>query len=823
MTDSLRTRHARAAAIFERICDVAEPDRSRLLDLACGEDAALRDAVRVLLAHDSFAGDFLEQPLDPLHWPSVPTHENDRPPLETIGSYRVLEVLGQGGMGVVYRARQSRPEREVALKLIRPELLTHSAGARLEREAELLGRLQHPGIARVYEAGHARIQGPDAHEYVQPYIAMELIVGQPIADYVRAQRLNTSATVRLLMRVCEAVQHAHQRGVLHLDLKPANILVDSAGNPSILDFGVSQALDAPGPPSRSRGSIAGTLAYMPPEQLLGRTHEYDTRTDIFSLGVMGFELLSGRPRFDFRGMSYDDVLLKLVSGPEPDLRAANPRLSAELVAVLERAAARPKDRRYASVSEFAADLQRYLDGEPVEALPRRPLRVARLFLRRNTAAATLAAIACTAAAIGVGGLAIGLVNARAAHALAHKRAANAQAAADFLQKVLFQVDPEFGGGRLSLPEVIDIASGSIEKELGAYPEVEASVRESIGVAYRRRSEFRKAVPHLRESLEIRRHASGEDSLETASSLIALADLRFEHEGSIEEALSLLQKAHQYYLLHGLGGKAAEAWLELDIGLVSLAGDRLAEAEHAFAACKTLLAEHRGSAHPDVSRPVCGLALVALGQEDFATAERLARLAVTLSEGEGTEYIGAQAKLGLAQVLLKANRVDEVADLLTIAREQLSRTVGERHIRIAEHDACLAELLLRCGDFANAEAAAATCEAMRRELLDEHHWSIQEARLLKQRAWIGLGNVAAAEAELLEIADAIERELGADHLLSIRAASARVECSRALGDSGLAEVRAGRLAHLQERRAARLRQEGLRYRSKPPAQRFREWP
>lgn len=821
MSDSDRARHARATALFERVCELAEPERARVLEAECAGDAGLHDAVVKLLAHDASAGDFLEQLPQPTRSHSPPGPEPgqptaDEPPLETIGSYRVLDVLGRGGMGVVYRARQSRPEREVALKLIRPELLSSAARARLEREAELLGRLQHPGIARVYEAGQARIRGPGEREFDQPYIAMELVVGRPIAAHVHARQLPTDAIVRLLLRVCEAVQHAHQRGVLHLDLKPANILVDAADRPCVLDFGVSQALNAPLPAPRGSGSIAGTLAYMPPEQLLGRMHEFDTRTDIFALGALAFELLSGRPRYDFRGLSYDDVLLKLVSGVEPSLTAAAPRLGAELVAVIERASARAKERRYASVSEFAADMQRYLDGEPVHALPRSPLRVARLYLRRRAAAATLAAVACAAAAIGVAGLALGLINARNAHALAQKRAENAQAAAEYLEGILFQVDPEFGGGRMSLQEVIEAASASIEDELGAYPEVEASVRESIGVAFRRRSEFAKAWPHLRESLDIRQGLFGDTSLETAASFIAMADLQFEHEGSIDDALAMLGRAHRSYELHGLTGKSAEAWLQLDIGLVSLAGDRLANAEDAFTVCRRLLAEHLGPEHPDVSRAVSGLAMVALAQGDLVEAERRAQLAVTLSDGEGTEYIGAQSRLALAQVLLESNRIGEAAEQLEIVRTQLARTVGERHIRIAEHDACLTELFLRQGDFALAENAAARCDAMRRELLEEHHWAILEARLLRQRAQIGLGDAETAEIELLAISEEAERRLGPDHPLVLRVASARVDCSRALGDEELAAVRAARLAYARDRRAERLQRDRLPIRMTAPS-------
>jgi tetratricopeptide (TPR) repeat protein len=343
----------------------------------------------------------------------------------------------------------------------------------------------------------------------------------------------------------------------------------------------------------------------------------------------------------------------------------------------------------------------------------------------------------------------------------------------------------------------------IPTHLLQYPEVEATVRESLGVAYRRRSMFDDAAPHLQRSLEIRRRALGEDHPDTARSYIAIADLRFEHEGSIDDSLALLRRAFDIYARNGLAGTSAEGWLQLDIGLISLAGDRIAEAGHAFERCRELLARERGAEHSDVSRPVLGLAMVALHRGDREGAERLARLAVGLCEREDKKYIGGQANLALAQVLLAAESYREAAAALEEAGEQLSQTVEDPHIRIAEHDALVSELHRRRGDFASAERVAARCEEMRRRILHPDHWAILEGRLARQRARLGLGEAESVGPELLDIESAAASRLGRDHPLMIQLAEARLDHAMAVPDATLERACRDRLADLRESRSLRL--------------------
>jgi tetratricopeptide (TPR) repeat protein len=251
------------------------------------------------------------------------------------------------------------------------------------------------------------------------------------------------------------------------------------------------------------------------------------------------------------------------------------------------------------------------------------------------------------------------------------------------------------------------------------------------------------------------------------------------------------------------GTESEAWLQLDIGIINLAGDHLLEAECAFEKCRALLAKYRGPEHSDVSRPVRGLALVALQRGNLEEAGEIARQAVALCEGEGAEYIGARAKQVLAQVLLEADRIDEASGILDSMGDMFGTTVGSRHIRVAERYAILAELHLRQGEFGPAAVIAERCEAMRRQILHEDHWAIREAQLLRLRAQIGSGETSNADRQLLEISSHVARLLGDDHPLMIAVAKVRLEYAHALGDASLAAVRAERLASLQTRRDARL--------------------
>jgi len=339
--------------IFKAALDHPTSERRAYVLEACGADDDLRDEVEALLDADGAADGFLESPLRSL------ALERRSQMQRSFGPYEIVAELGRGGMGVVFEARQERPARSVALKVVRVGLGGRGAVERFLHEIEVLGRLRHPGIAQIYAA--------DVHEGV-PYYAMELIAdAMPITTYCEAAGLSNQARMELVALACDAVQHGHDRGVIHRDIKPSNVVVDGDGVPKVIDFGVARASDGGGREAyTATGHIVGTVRYMSPEQ---RTvdGDVDVRSDVYSLGLVLYEVLVGRYPFELRGSTplalvkeLESVDVALPSGVVPQLRG-------DPETILLRALARDPDRRYASARALAEDLRRCIRGEPIEA------------------------------------------------------------------------------------------------------------------------------------------------------------------------------------------------------------------------------------------------------------------------------------------------------------------------------------------------------------------------------------------------------------------------------------------------------------------------
>jgi WD40 repeat protein len=300
--------------------------------------------------------------------------------LPAIPGYQVLRELGRGGMGTVYEAQQDTPHRPVALKVIRPGLASPQLLRRFTREAEILGRLHHPGIAAIYEAGLT--------EDRLPFFAMELIHGEPLDAYARLRGLTAPARLELVAKVCDAVQHAHDQGVIHRDLKPGNILVDQSGQPRILDFGVARLAGADFQTTTARtmaGQLLGTPSYMSPEQVMADPAALDARSDVYTLGVILFELLAERLPYELAHLPLPEVA-RVIREQEPArLSSVSALFRGDVETIVAKALAKDAARRYGSAGELAADLRRYLSQEPIRARPPSVLYQFRKFARRNKA------------------------------------------------------------------------------------------------------------------------------------------------------------------------------------------------------------------------------------------------------------------------------------------------------------------------------------------------------------------------------------------------------------------------------------------------------
>ncbi len=419
----------REEAIFDAVLALAAEQRAAYLNQACGEDTQLRRRVELLLRSHDHAGEFLDPALRAGTNRTLvvnPTAPSEKPG-DIIGHYKIREKLGEGGCGVVYVAEQTEPvRRRVALKVIKLGMDTRSVIARFEAERQALAMMDHPNIARVLDAG--------ATETGRPYFVMELVRGIKITDYCDQNHLNTSKRLELFVQVCHAVQHAHQKGIIHRDIKPSNILVtlhDGVPVPKVIDFGIAKATE--GRLSdltvyTELRQFIGTPAYMSPEQAEMSGLDIDTRSDIYSLGVLLYELLTGRTPFDAQELIQSglDQMRRTIREKEPmrpstrlstmlvaDLTAVAKRQSAEppklvhfirgdLDWIVMKALEKDRMRRFESASGLALDVHRFLKNEPIEARPPSGLYRFQKWVRRNKTAFAAAAAVVAALVLGLG-------------------------------------------------------------------------------------------------------------------------------------------------------------------------------------------------------------------------------------------------------------------------------------------------------------------------------------------------------------------------------------------------------------------------------------
>ncbi len=393
------SRAQRLAELFDRLLDLPVAERRRVLASECADDPALQSELERLLDADSGRAAAV------LEAASLGARQPAAGEL-VAGRYRIVRKVGEGGMGVVFEAEQLEPRRRVALKCIRPGWLDQDAEARFRREAQALGRLQHAGIAQVFDAGVAAGEPP------LPYLAMEFVDGVPLAEFARAVPRRTR--LELLAAVGEAVGHAHERGVVHRDLKPANVLVETGSGgprPRVLDFGVARLAGEPGTLQTRTHQIVGTLAYLSPEQLAHGSAIADTRSDVWSLGVTAYELLTGRLPWQLAGTTLAQAALLLRDTEPVRVDRLLPELRGDVATIVHKALAKDPARRYADAGAFAADLRRHLAAEPIAARPPSAVYVASRFVRRHRGLVLGLGAAFVALAVGLVVALVALANA----------------------------------------------------------------------------------------------------------------------------------------------------------------------------------------------------------------------------------------------------------------------------------------------------------------------------------------------------------------------------------------------------------------------------
>ena len=464
-----------------------------------------------------------------------------------VGPYRITRLLGEGGMGAVYLAEQLEPiQRPVALKLIRGQLHGGLAEAYFMVERQALARMDHPAIAKVYDAGTT----PQGH----PFFAMEWIDGPSLGAYYASHSIPLHELLELFIRICMGVQHAHQRGVIHRDLKPSNVLiadVDGKPMPKIIDFGIAIGAGRTTGGESSLMQSAGTRGYMSPEQLRGKINEIDVRSDIYALGVMLLELLMSTEMMDRavsegvdnRGL-HAALLASLGQKVEArgDLVRGVSKIPEELRWALAHATEPERARRYESAQAFADDLRHYLDRYPLRAVPSTKSYRLRCFAARNRGPIVAAGVIAVALIAGTSAAVVGMVHAREAAIRANLEAEKSRQTSLFLENILSSVRPEEARDldKTLMHKILDNAGDQAQKQLAGQPEVLAQIEGAVGNAYSSLSEYKRALEHTRRALAVSTEKLGTDALQTLTLQRQLAE-ELEFSGGDKEATQLFEK------------------------------------------------------------------------------------------------------------------------------------------------------------------------------------------------------------------------------------------------------------------------------------------
>lgn len=734
------SRHRKLEELFLACLDLTPPERAGLLEDRCRGDASLRDEVLDLLAREGSAESVLPAPL-------IMTAPTGQDPEEgtgasrglpvSVGPYRILRQIGEGGFSEVYEAEQATPvRRRVALKVLKAGMDSRGVLARFEVERQALALMEHPSIARIYDAGMT--------EAGRSYFAMELVHGQSISQYCDQQRLSLRGRLKLFVAVCRAVEHAHQKGIIHRDLKPSNILVattDGKPHPRIIDFGIAKATTGAllGETLHTRaGDFLGTPEFMSPEQAASGGVDVDTRTDVYSLGVVLYRLLTGRLPFDPErlrraGIAEVQRLLREEEPPKPsrvDLAngsgtaspatsdvdraaagagpapCAERELRGDLDWIVLKAMAKEREQRYPSAAAFADDIERHLRDEPVlAAAPSAAYRLRKLARRHRgpvtggmlvvvalavglATTATLAAGAAAAIVVLLGGLAATLRQAgraRRAQAEARGQAEVANAVNALLTRMLLDANPELNprGHEVTLREVVDRAARELDEKTSAPALVEAGVRHALGSTYMGLGLYEEAQRQVLRAAELWRRERGSLAAETIESRILLAELtvRRGDYASAESQLGVL--GQEIEALPALRLELRERYLRKRGANLSNLG-RYDEAESFLATAVAMRRERPGDGGTELARSLMDLCWLhrKQGRHQAATAAGREALDAFRRAHLGDHVDIALAASRLAGVLRRTHDLDEAEQLQREAVAIYTRLLGPTHATTA---------------------------------------------------------------------------------------------------------------------------------------------
>ena len=758
-------------ALYQAAMAQPAEKRADILQQACSGDPELRAEVESLLEAAGSASSFLEgSPLSgapqrdsdtsgPTAAGPGPIHAmfSDEIAGTVIGRYHLLQKIGEGGMGEVWLAEQKEPvRRRVALKLVKAGMNSREVIARFESERQALALMDHPAIAKVFDAGST----PEG----APYFVMEYVAGVPITNYCDNHRLSTRERLDLFVRVCEGVQHAHQKAIIHRDLKPSNILVinvDGRAAPKIIDFGVAKALTqklTADTMFTRVGALLGTPQYMSPEQADSSGEDIDTRTDVFSLGIILYELLAGAPPLDMRRIAFDEFLRKLreeePAKPSTKIRTQDAATSTALAekrqteplalakeirgdldSITLKALEKDRSRRYGSPSDLAADIGRHLNNEAVLAVPPSAAYRARKFARRYRVALATAG-AFLLVLVAASGISVWQsIRATKQRDRADAAAASAQAVNDFLQNDLLaqaSANNQSGTGAKPDPDLkvrtaLDRAAARVAGKFDRQPEVEAAIRDTIGQTYIDLGLYPEARKQIERALDLHRQVHGAEDPRTLNTMRRL-------------------------------------------GRLAVIQGKYADAEALFGQAMAIQRRVLGQQHRDTLASMNGLADVYSLQIKYAQAEALYQQILEIRR----RVLGSAdpetltSLLGLANLYYVQGKYAQAEPLFSQTLEIRRRVLGPEHPGTLISMSSLANVYYAQGKQAQAEALYSQSLEIERRVLGPEHPSTLAAMNNLANVFDAQGKEAQAETLYSQALEIERRVLGPEHLETLGA-------------------------------------------------------
>ncbi|MHA2099182.1 MAG: tetratricopeptide repeat protein [Candidatus Kariarchaeaceae archaeon] len=724
--------------------------------------------------------------------PESPT-KNIKLPEDKIPNCRLLQKIGEGGMGIVYLAEQEKPiRRKVAVKIIKHGMDTKEVIARFESERQALAIMDHPNIAKVFYAGFT--------ENSRPYFAIEYVKGIPISEHCEKHRININQRLKLIIKVCEGVQHAHQKAIIHRDLKPSNVLItiqDDQEIPKIIDFGVAKATAQRLTEQMMYteiGQIIGTPEYMSPEQAEMTGQDIDTRTDVYSLGVILYKLLAGTLPFDAANLrqvghyAMKNIIREKIppkpstrvsitlkeTGNSPESPTQNlPGLAGELKGDLDwitmMAIEKDRTRRYGSANDLADDIKRYLNNEPIEARPPSVSYLLNKFVRRHRGAVPAMLIIVILIIASLITLSIQNNRTKEKRDRANKEAEKSNQVSEFLVNIFQMSDPsEALGNTITARELLDKGAADIDDKLKDQPEIQSELMNTMGKVYQNLGLYDNAGDLIGKSLKMRRGLFGDNNLDVAATLENMAILEW-NQGNYDSAETHFKESLDIRL-RILGAENLEVATSLNnLGVLYATQGELKKSESFIRESLALRRKLSDSDHPDLAESINNLGNILYNTGNLDEAEPLYRESLELDRkllGDNHPDLAISLN-NLAALLASKEDFEGAESLYKESLEMRRRLLGAKHPGVATVMNNLGSLNIQKGDLNSAEKYYVEALEIRREVLGNEHQYV--ASTLRGLASVleSMGEYQSAEKMFKESLSIYQKNYGDQHRKTIR--------------------------------------------------------